>query len=338
MQNSPDNSIEPIPEQLIAIYNPIDAALFKASQALGFYSHLGVPSGKEYEDQREDFFAGRIKEPTLKFITDPPNLDLIVKEIEGLSIPSDNAILKEILTRQRQRVLSEIDAVIHRDDKERVKAIGIELFGAPSPSLVAEAESILRSTPEKKIYVPAESLGRKFSEKEPEYLNSHEVGVHVFCSANGYAQPLLPYSFGLGLPGYLMTQEGLGVYAGERSRTANPNVLRRIATRVVTTDSLVTGDSFKEAYERLKEFYPSDPNSHRSVYDAIVRAYHPGLPIDHVYLEGLMRVRDFVKDGGDLRDLYVGKVGIDDLKFLVDLKKQGLIRGARHFPSFFERR
>jgi hypothetical protein len=70
-------------------------------------------------------------------------------------------------------------------------------------------------------------------------------------------------------------------------------------------------------------------------WDLAVRVYRGGGFVkDHVYLEGYLMVKKFLSEGGDVRKLYVGKVGLDDLSLVDDLLLNGVIREPAILPDF----
>ena len=53
---------------------------------------------------------------------------------------------------------------------------------------------------------------------------------------------------------------------------------------------------------------------------------------DHVYLQGMLTINDYVKNGGDVKLLYAGKIGVKD----VYLVKEGIIKPAKILPEFIK--
>lgn len=185
------------------------------------------------------------------------------------------------------------------------------------------------------IYVPAQELNRKFWSGEPDYLTFHEVGVHVLGSANGERQPVLGNLLRLGLAGYEIDHEGLGIYAGEVTNTLATKSLHAIASHVIVADSLFKGQSFREAFTKLNDLSAPIGVDQKVVVERVLRGYYGGTGRDQAYLKGLINIRKFVDEGGNLRDLYVGKVSVGDLPLLGRLKDKGLLTEGEYFPKFF---
>ncbi len=149
-----------------------------------------------------------------------------------------------------------------------------------------------------------------FRESDVRRLIAHEIDVHVTRSENGKRQPLRMFS--TGLPGSLQTEEGLAVYAEERVGTLSTAASERqadIRAAIVSARSL----GFRELWEQLRPEFGR--NGAFSVALRLKRGLaNPGAPgvyaKDAVYGLGWLSVRSWMKRGGALSDLYVGKVGL----------------------------
>lgn len=140
----------------------------------------------------------------------------------------------------------------------------------------------------------------------------HEIDVHAVRAANGQAQPLL--CFQTGLPGSLATEEGLAMVSEEHAGVASPGVLNR-QVEVLRAIDAARHAGFREVYESL---------AHRlgaglawgiclRIKRGLANPERPGVYAkDSVYLRGRMQVRAWLDAGGDVAQLYVGKVGLQD--------------------------
>ena len=171
-----------------------------------------------------------------------------------------------------------------------------------------------------------------FRERDIERLVVHEIDVHAFRSENGSLQRLC--CFQSGLPGSLGTEEGLAMVSEEVSGHAAPGVLNRQVEVVRAIDrARVLG--FRELYDELSERL--GPNLAWGICVRIKRGLgRPGQPgvyaKDSVYLTGRMKVRDWLDNGGDVADLYVGKVSVDSPVAL--WRQQGWVRPAPVPPTW----
>jgi hypothetical protein len=152
----------------------------------------------------------------------------------------------------------------------------------------------------------------RFKQRDLRRLIAHEIDVHVMRAHNGQRQVLKCFS--TGLPGSLATEEGLALVAEEQVGAASPGVLCRQVAVVRSIDK-ARSVGFRELYNDIAERY--SPGLAWGICLRIKRGLaEPSLPgvyaKDSVYLRGRMRVHRWLSDGNDVRDLYVGKVGLDD--------------------------
>lgn len=157
---------------------------------------------------------------------------------------------------------------------------------------------------------------RRFSENDLKRLIVHEIGTHITRAE--HAKKKRHKLFLIGFPNYLTTEEGLAVYMEEKAGLLSDAILRRYAGRVIAVD-LALQSSFSSVYTSLCEYFPKEDaftltmRTKRGMSDTST----PGaLTKDYVYLHGYYQVKDYIKKGGSLDALYVGKVGIEHVPFL----------------------
>lgn len=140
----------------------------------------------------------------------------------------------------------------------------------------------------------------------------HEIDVHAMRSANGRLQALRCFS--TGLPGSLLTEEGLALVAEEHAGVAAPGGLARQQQVVRAIDHARTA-GFREVYERLAREAGADLawGITQRIKRGLARPELPGTYAkDSVYLRGYRLVRRWLDQGGATEHLYVGKVGVQD--------------------------
>ena len=156
-----------------------------------------------------------------------------------------------------------------------------------------------------------------FSENRLQALLVHEIGTHVFRNENGRRQPFR--IFERGTAGYLETEEGLAVHNQNQlniplgEKTISPAL---IIASVYNAKNMRFGDLFHYLVQTLGV-------SPEMAWSRCVKTKR-GLPEDAlgaftkdiVYFKGLQKVEKFIANGGDIKDLYVGKIRIEDLKVL----------------------
>lgn len=164
-------------------------------------------------------------------------------------------------------------------------------------------------------------------------LLQHEVGTHVLTFVNGSAQPFLQLA--RGFADYDEMQEGLGVLAEYLVGGLTATRLRLLAARVVTVDWRIAGASFLEAFRRLHEDHGF---TGFSAFDVVARVYASGgFTRDMIYLRGLLQVIEYLRDGGPLEPLYVGKIAARHLEAMRELEERGVLRPIPVLPRFLER-
>lgn len=149
-----------------------------------------------------------------------------------------------------------------------------------------------------------------------EALLQHEVGTHLVTYFNGRAQPL--QQLRSGLPGYDGLQEGLAVLAEYLAGGLSKPRMRLLGARVVAAHKLAQGASFVETFQILHKQYGMGK---RTAYTVTMRVYRGGgLTKDAVYLKGLVEILDYVRMGGELAPLMIGKLARDHVPMVKELR------------------
>lgn len=163
-------------------------------------------------------------------------------------------------------------------------------------------------------------------------LLQHELGTHVVTYANGRAQDLRV--FAAGLAGYEAIQEGLATFAEFLAGGLDSARLRLIAARVVAVRRLIDGVPFALVVEELAEQHRMGS---RTAFGIALRVFRGGgLTKDAIYLRGLQQILDFVRGGGDLRPLLVGKLALEQLPIVEELVRREILRGPALVPRWLE--
>lgn len=163
-------------------------------------------------------------------------------------------------------------------------------------------------------------------------LLQHEIGTHLVTRYNGHVQPFRQLE--VGLAGYDGLQEGLAVLAeylvGGLSRTR----MRTLAARVVAARQLLDGAAFIDTFRALDRNYEF---SQRAAYTITMRIYRGGgLTKDAVYLRGLLQILRYLREGGDLQPLFVGKVASAHLPLIHELKLREIIKPPALQPRYLQ--
>ncbi|TJY66059.1 DUF1704 domain-containing protein [Sphingobacterium alkalisoli] len=166
--------------------------------------------------------------------------------------------------------------------------------------------------------------------KRAKALIQHEVGTHIVTYFNGKAQPLSLFS--LGVPGYEQLQEGLAVFAEYLIGGLTNDRLRIIAGRVIAVRHMLMGHSFIETFSMLSEEYEF---ANQTAFQMTMRVYRGGgLTKDALYLQGLIELIQYLKEGKDIRLLTIGKIREDYLPIVQDLTQRGILRPPALVPRY----
>lgn len=170
----------------------------------------------------------------------------------------------------------------------------------------------------------------KVPESRVEALIQHEIGTHVLTYINGRNQPLQQlYS---GLAGYDELQEGLAVLSEYLVGGLSPPRFRLLAGRVIAAQMLIDGASFIETFRELNHTFGF---AGRSAYAITARIYRSGgFTKDAVYLRGLVSLLDYLRGGGKLEPLLVGKISIKNIPLINELQYRKVLKPAILSPKY----
>jgi len=175
--------------------------------------------------------------------------------------------------------------------------------------------------------------GALFSKMHIDALIAHEIETHVITAENGDHQPY--QLLRRGCAGYMDTQEGLAIF--NQNRVLSEHHDKRYGpARSVLAVAYALEHSFAETRAYLEEELGYRPEKALSKAIDVKRgltdtsqpgAFTKGL----VYLRGLRAIEQFVTGGGNLADLYVGKVALEDMDLVRQIPD---LRPAIILPSF----
>lgn len=241
-----------------------------------------------------------------------------------------------------------------RQVARRMRAAVTRFFGADAPpvEIVEELSANATAGPDR-IRIRA---GARFTDRDVEQLVHHEAGIHVATALNGRAQAALPI-LASSHPGTTRTQEGLAVFAEFITGGMDVDRLGRLADRVLAIQMAVEGADFIEVYDHFLEqgraaaarqsIQPSDETLQRTAFEQTRRVFRGGVlaggaPFtkDVVYLDGLLRVHDFLRSvvaagrADVLQLLFCGKISLNDIPVLCELAEMGLLRAPKFLPRW----
>ncbi|MDA0590252.1 MAG: DUF1704 domain-containing protein [Planctomycetota bacterium] len=171
-----------------------------------------------------------------------------------------------------------------------------------------------------------------FSEGRVDPLIQHEIGTHLVTWHNGAAQPFRQLK--AGLAGYEELQEGFAVLSEYLVDGLSRLRLRQLAGRVVAVRCLLNGESFVETFQQLHDAHGF---SKKMAYTVTMRVFRGGgLTKDAVYLRGLLAVLAYVRTGGDLKPLLVGKIAAAHIPMILELQFRRVLVPPPLTPRFMQ--
>ena len=146
---------------------------------------------------------------------------------------------------------------------------------------------------------------------------AHEIETHVLTAVNGKIQPYK--IFQRGLADYLFTQEGLAVYNQNQVQSQPIYKTYWPASSIVGVDQALKG-SFVKTVNALLDLGFDTARAHRVALKTkrglADTSALGGFTRELVYFNGNKMILSFLKKGGNLKDLYYGKINIDDLSII----------------------
>jgi uncharacterized protein (TIGR02421 family) len=160
-------------------------------------------------------------------------------------------------------------------------------------------------------------------------LLQHEVGTHLLTHVNGTFQPMRLLA--TGLAGYEETQEGLAVLAEFLVGGLSTYRLRQLAARVIATNEMMSGQSFRDVHADLV----AHGFSAYSAFTTTMRVFRSGgLTKDAIYLRGLQSLIGHLNAGGTLDLLWLGKLALGELAQVEALLQSGALVQPRLVPRY----
>ncbi len=165
-----------------------------------------------------------------------------------------------------------------------------------------------------------------------EALIAHEIGTHVLTFINGKTQAF--QQLYTGFPGYDELQEGLAVLSEYMVDGLTGTRMRLLAARVVAARQMIDGASFVDVFRELNKVYGFE---RRTAYSITTRTFRGGgLTKDAVYLRGLIQLLEYLKKGGELEPLFVGKISAEHVPIVKELQWRKVLKPAPMYPSYFK--
>lgn len=160
----------------------------------------------------------------------------------------------------------------------------------------------------------------------------HEIGIHALTYHNGSRQPMQLLHGGMA--GYEELQEGLAVLAELLVGELTAGRLQQLGARVIAAHVVETGADFIETFRILHRDWGV---AARAAYTTSMRAFRGGgYAKDSIYLRGFQRVWAYLAEGRQIESLLIGKVTLDQIETVQELRWRGLLEPARLLPRFLD--
>lgn len=171
----------------------------------------------------------------------------------------------------------------------------------------------------------------QFTKHKIEELIRHEIETHILTAANGALQP---YNiFQRGTANYLIAQEGLAVYnqthfSEQKNEPKGWGVLGVHAA---------LENNFSQTYQTLIEFGVPDDIALRTtvkVKRGLTDTRQKGaFTKESIYLSGYKKLEEYLKAGGKIASLYLGKINFSDVPLL---EKTEFIKPPKYLPDYWK--
>ncbi|TXH70919.1 MAG: DUF1704 domain-containing protein [Lysobacteraceae bacterium] len=184
-----------------------------------------------------------------------------------------------------------------------------------------------------------------FSEYDRLQLLVHEAFVHTLTGINGREQPHLQ-SMARSAPRTTATQEGLATFAELISGSMDIERMKRISLRIAAIDMAINGADFVQVFR----FFLDAGQTPEDSFASTQRVFR-GAPLgggaaftkDTVYLHGLLSVHTFFRwclrhrKLTVARQLFAGKMALEDVFSLQPMFDAGVIAQPRYLPPWMQR-
>ncbi len=295
-----------------------------------------------------DIKIERIEDPTIETLFREKQselelkLSLIADRLTDRFLPTSVALYGRVDDKDVALARTVIDSLDGRDRARKVRRISGEQFAAAAEVELAAYRDVDPSiTPRVDLRDDVSSLmvsagnllvgrGMAIPEDRVEALLQHEVGTHVVTYWNGRSQPLRLLASGLARHDEL--QEGLAVFAEYLVGGLTVARLRTLAARVLAARAVADGAEFTDTHRLLVDDVGV---SERNAFMIAMRVHRGGgLVKDAVYLRGLQGVVDYVRQGGRLDTLLVGKIAPAHTAVIEELQRREVLSAPPLRPNF----
>lgn len=179
-------------------------------------------------------------------------------------------------------------------------------------SLLDESVADIQITKKGSILLKKDAV---FRSNRLQALLVHEIGTHVFRYENGRMQPFRLLE--RGTVGYLRTEEGLAVW-NQNQLGINLGDKKLRPAYLIIAAHMAQKMGFVDLFHFLKSTYNLENDEAWHLCLKVKRGYKNtdragAFTKDIIYWTGLKEVETFFKKGGEIADIYLGKISVKDI-------------------------
>jgi len=183
----------------------------------------------------------------------------------------------------------------------------------------------------------------RFSDRTIRQLEVHEGWVHLGTTLNGLSQPVCTF-LSKGAPSSTITQEGLAILVEILTLSSYPTRIRRINNRVRAIDMAENGADFIDIFNFFREHRLDEEGAYNAAARVFRGSTASGKPFtkDLAYTKGFIAIYNYMRLAfakglySHIPMLFVGKSTLEDLRIIIDLHEEGLVKSPKYVPPFFQ--
>lgn len=315
------------------------------------------------EDERKRFFLAPTYEPQFTYKPCEEDIQRIKAELQSQRFDLNHPV-ERLLDEKRRELILKCDMISVIGDDDHFPKHSEQFFGLPDDELIKKAEKALKKWQKpsaqkgslsseqaaeqmqqflkdrgihnwqvkvKKGIVSRCVVGKnnrllvkadeEFSQWDIDKLIAHEIETHIYCTENGKLQPY--QILRRGTAHYLRTQEGLAVY-NQSQEVSGGSADALLGFHAVLWAREM---GFRAVFEKLKQYVSEDRawKTAVKVKRGLSDTGKPGAFVKNaLYWWGCQQVEDYLKQGGDYEDLFLGKYELSQLDLVKGI--EGLVK------------
>lgn len=236
-----------------------------------------------------------------------------------------------LLREANEKEQEEAESIMRADDFKILAESEFDFFREQDPDFssrihIRDDVNILMVS-QGEVYIPSDY---KLNANETNALIQHEIGTHVLTYYNGKHQPLNLLS--IGLTDYDTLQEGLAVFSEYLVGGLTVNRMRTLAGRVVAAYARMHGAEFQDIFRLLSQDYGFSAQRAFNITSRILQG--GGFTKDISYLKGLLQLKKYLQEDGEMSRLFLGKFALEHLPIIKELQERQVLNPARLVPRY----